>query len=60
MSSATQKTEFKRKRRHENAGRDRKARMARHGTTPAFPLHTAEADSNAPNQARTESESSKG
>jgi hypothetical protein len=58
MSSATQKTEFRRKRRHENAGRARKARAARLGTTPAFPLHTPEADANAPNQVSPERDSS--
>jgi len=52
MSSATQKTEFCRKRRHNRAGKDRKHALQNHGTTPVFPVHTAEADANQPAEAR--------
>lgn len=52
MSSPTQKTKFRRALRHDNAGRARKARQNRLGTTPPFPIHTPEADANAPDQAR--------
>ena len=48
MASKTAVTEWRRKRRHENMGRDRKAADRNHGTTPVFPVHTAEADANAP------------
>jgi hypothetical protein len=50
MASNTQETEFKRKIRRKNAGRDRKNALANHGTTPVFPIHTPEADAAAPNQ----------
>ena len=52
MASLTQTTEFRRSLRKKNAGRKRKARVRTQGTTPVFPIHTAEADSNAPNQAK--------
>jgi len=52
MASNTQETRFRRKLRKKKAGRDRKKKLANHGTTPAFPIHTAEADKNAPNEAR--------
>lgn len=52
MASPTNKTEYRRKIRHDNAGKARKAALRNHGTTPAFPLHTAEADANAPDQAK--------
>ncbi len=52
MASLTQTTRFKRKLRKKNAGKKRKARARNVGTTPAFPIHTPEADSNAPNQAK--------
>ena len=50
MASLTQKTKFRRSLRKKNAGRKRKNRLARHGTTPAFAIHTPEADKNAPNE----------
>ena len=31
-------------------GKDRKAQARNHGTTPVFPVHTEEADANAPHQ----------
>ena len=52
MASNTQKTEYHRKTRHDNAGRARKRKLALHGTTPAFPVHTPEADANAPAMAK--------
>ena len=48
MASKTAETEVKRKRRHENMGRVRKAALRNKGTTPAFPLHTPEIDAAAP------------
>ncbi|GDX82417.1 hypothetical protein LBMAG42_42280 [Deltaproteobacteria bacterium] len=46
MASKTALTTLRREIRHDNAGR--KARNAREnkGTTPPFPVHTAEADAN--------------
>jgi hypothetical protein len=52
MASNTQETEFKRARRHKNAGKARKARLKNHGTTPVFPIHTPASDALAPNQAK--------
>jgi hypothetical protein len=52
MASNTTETRFKRNRRRKNAGRARKARQEAVGTTPVFPIHTAEADANAPAQAK--------
>ena len=52
MASLTQKTKFRRNLRKKNAGKKRKAQARNHGTTPAFAIHTAEADKNAPNQAK--------
>ena len=51
MASLTQKTKFRRALRKKNAGKQRKRTMALHGTTPVFPIHTEEADKNAPNEA---------
>lgn len=48
MASNTKVTKFRRKLRRKNAGKDRKARIRREGTTPAFPIHTEAADANAP------------
>ena len=47
MASTTQQTEYRRELRRNKAGRDRKRRVRRDGTTPAFPIHTPEADANA-------------
>jgi hypothetical protein len=51
MASLTKTTKFKRHLRKRRAGKDNK-RARRRGTTPTFPIHTEEADSNAPNQAK--------
>ena len=48
MASNSKITKFRRKLRLKNAGKDRKARIRRDGTTPAFPIHTEAADANAP------------
>lgn len=52
MPSKTAVTEYRRKIRHLNAGRTRRHAMENKGTTPSFPIHTPEADANAPDQAR--------
>ena len=52
MASNTAETEFKRARRHTNAGKDRKRDLANKGTTKPFAIHTAEADANAPAMAK--------
>ena len=52
MASLTQTTRYKRKLRAKKAGRTNKAERRNKGTTPAFPIHTPEADANAPNQAK--------
>jgi hypothetical protein len=48
MASRTAQTEYRRHLRQKNAGRARKNALANHGTTPAFSIHTPEADANAP------------
>ena len=53
MASNTQQTEYRRKLRGKNAGKQRKHDLENKGTTTAFPIHTAEADANAPDQARS-------
>ena len=52
MASNTKETRYRRKLRRAKAGRKAKNLRARYGTTPAFPIHTPEADANAPEQAR--------
>ena len=52
MASNTQTTRFRRKLRKSKAGRKRKNALQNHGTTPAFPIHTEEADANAPAEAK--------
>jgi hypothetical protein len=52
MASETQTTRFKRKLRKANAGRRGKAARRNQGSTPSFPLHTPEADANAPAQVK--------
>jgi len=47
MATLTKITRFRRKIRRANAGKARKAKLAK-GTTPAFPIHTPEVDANAP------------
>lgn len=48
MASKTAQTEFRRALRRKNAGSARKAQARNKGTTPAFAVHTPEADKNAP------------
>ena len=48
MASNTKQTKFRRKLRRRKMGTERKAALAKNGTTPAFPIHTPEADANAP------------
>ncbi len=50
MASNTKQTKFRRKLRRRKMGTDRKAELRKNGTTPAFPIHTAEADANAPKE----------
>ncbi len=50
MASNTKVTEYRRKLRRSKAGRKAKNQRAAHGTTPVFPIHTPEADANAPAQ----------
>lgn len=47
MASNTKQTKFRRKLRNAKMGKARKAAL-REGTTPSFPVHTAEAHANAP------------
>ena len=51
MASLTQTTRYRRRLRRKNAGKERKRKLRLHGTTPAFAIHTPEADKNAPNGA---------
>jgi hypothetical protein len=48
MASYTKVTQFRRKLRRANMGRDRKTKLALHGTTPPFAVHSPEAIANAP------------
>ena len=52
MASKTQQTRYRRKLRNAKAGKGRKRALENKGTTIAFPIHTAEADANAPDQAK--------
>ena len=52
MASNSKQTSFRRKLRHKKAGRKAKSRRENRGTTPVFPIHTPEADANAPEQAK--------
>jgi hypothetical protein len=51
MASNTKQTKHRRHLRRSKAGKENK-RIRRRGTTPVFPIHTEEADKNAPNQAK--------
>ena len=51
MASNTKQTKHRRRLRQAKAGKETK-RARRRGTTPVFPIHTEEADKNAPNQAK--------
>jgi hypothetical protein len=48
MASKTAVTEFRRHIRRKNMGTGRKAKLRNEGSTPAFPIHTPEADAQAP------------
>jgi hypothetical protein len=48
MASKTAQTEYRRAMRHKAMGHARKKQLHIHGTTPSFPVHTPEADANAP------------
>ena len=48
MASLTQTTRYKRKLRKQKMGRKAKNYRAKHGTTPAFTVHSADAVANAP------------
>lgn len=50
MASNTTETRFRRKLRRKKMGKIRKAKLRNHGTTPVFPVHTPEADANAPKE----------
>ena len=52
MASKTAQTTFRRFLRKKNAGNKAKRARANKGSTPAFPIHTTEADANAPAMAR--------
>ncbi|HJN73124.1 MAG TPA: hypothetical protein QGF58_04225 [Myxococcota bacterium] len=52
MASNTKTTRFRRKLRAKKAGRKAKAKRRNQGTTPVFPIHTEEADANAPAEAK--------
>ena len=52
MASNTKQTRFRRNLRSKKAGRDRKRQLVANGTTPVFPIHTPEADANAPAEAK--------
>ncbi len=57
MASNTTETRFKRHLRHKNMGKERKRKARIHGTTPAFAIHTPEADANAPSMVSPKSDS---
>jgi hypothetical protein len=50
MASNTKQTKFRRQLTRSKMGRARKAALNANGTTPAFPVHTAEAQANAPKE----------
>ncbi|MFH1467699.1 MAG: hypothetical protein ABIO70_25155 [Pseudomonadota bacterium] len=57
MASNTKITEYRRKIRKSKANRKAKNYRATHGSTPVFPIHTEEADANAPAQVSPKAES---
>ena len=59
MASRTNQTENRRRIRRKNQGRDAKRIRRNHGSTPAFAVHTPEADENAPKQAKRPKRDSK-
>ena len=52
MASYTKTTRHKRKIRDQKSGRAAAANREKKGTTPIFPIHTPEADANAPQEAK--------
>ena len=50
MASNTAQTQYRRALRKKNQNKPRKRALQNKGTTPAFPVHTPEADANAPAQ----------
>ncbi|MEN9786412.1 MAG: hypothetical protein RLZZ299_1676 [Pseudomonadota bacterium] len=52
MASKTAQTTFRRMLRNKNAGKQARRDRANKGTTPAFPLHTAQAEANAAEKAK--------
>jgi hypothetical protein len=48
MASFGKTTAFRRQLDHKKQGARRKAHARNHGTTPVFPIHTPDADANAP------------
>ena len=50
MASNTKQTKYRRRLRRAKMGTERKARARNQGTTPAFPIHTPDADANAPSE----------
>ena len=59
MASRTNQTENRRRIRRKNQGRDAKRIRRNQGSTPAFAVHTPEADENAPKQAKPPRKESK-
>ena len=59
MASRTNQTENRRRIRRKNQGRDAKRIRRNQGSTPAFAVHTPEADENAPKQAKRPKRDSK-
>ncbi len=52
MASNTKKTKARRRLRAKKMGAERKALARKVGTTPSFPIHTADAIANAPVEQR--------
>jgi hypothetical protein len=57
MASNTQETRYKRSLRRKNMGKERKRKVRANGSTPAFAIHTPEADGNAPSMVGPKSDS---
>jgi hypothetical protein len=52
MASSTAQTEFRRHLRNKNAGKQARRTRANVGSTPKFPVHTAQATANAAEKAK--------
>jgi hypothetical protein len=52
MASKTAQTTFRRMLRNKNAGKQARRDRENKGSTPAFPLHTAQAEANAAEKAQ--------